>query len=460
MFTRREGGGFRPKLFNVVIALGLVLCATTLVLSYIVLEAVVARPYSPINPLLSTQIVLEKKAPQPEPPRKQALRDPAIHKQVPDPPVQKQTTHTHSYTRVVHDGTIHIPVVVVTCKRAEYLDRSLEALVKYMPENGTLGRIQFSIIVSRDCFSEDVEKVISGPKYAGKISNMRFRPPEGKIPGHEAVARHYGWIFSQIFDVLHYPAVLVVEEDMEVSPDFYEYFAAGFDLLNSNPDIMCVSAWNDNGLNGLAEDIHALYITDIFPGLGWMMLRGLWEEELRGQWPTGYWDEFMRMPSVRKGRVCVRPEVSRAFNYGERGGVNKGQFYKTHLAHILRNTEPIKWTTMDKKVNPFYNGSLDKQNFDAFLYDAIKVDSDTTRIDDPKDLVSMKNEKEGVLVDVVTQYTKDNYASVAKMFGLMTDLKEGIPRCSYKDVIIFKWHGFRVFLALDKVYDNPDILLQ
>ena len=56
---------------------------------------------------------------------------------------------------------------------------------------------------------------------------------------------------------------------------------------------------------------------------------------LREKWPKGeYWDEFMRMPSVRKGRVCVRPEVSRAFNYGERGGVNKGQFYKnTSLSH-------------------------------------------------------------------------------------------------------------------------------
>ena len=55
---------------------------------------------------------------------------------------------------------------------------------------------------------------------------------------------------------------------MEVSPDFYEYFAAGFDLLSSDPSVMCVSAWNDNGLDGLADDPYALYITDVFPGLG------------------------------------------------------------------------------------------------------------------------------------------------------------------------------------------------
>lgn len=433
----RRGGGFSSKLFNIAIAVGLVLCATVLVLTYVVLEAVVARPYSPVVPLIDTQIITTEKISK----RAEEIRN-IVH------------------TQTIHDNTVHIPVVVVTCKRAAYLNRSLESLVKYMPQNGTIGNIHFSIIVSRDCFDEDVEKVIASPTYAGKISNMRFRPPEGKIAGHEAVARHYGWIFTQIFDVLHYPAVLVVEEDMEVSPDFYEYFAAGFDLLNNNPNVMCISAWNDNGLQGLAEDTHALYITDIFPGLGWMMLRGLWDQELKQEWPTGYWDEFMRKPEVRKGRVCVRPEVSRAFNYGERGGVNKGQFYNTHLVHILRNTEFIKWTTLDKKINPFYNGSLDKKNFDMFLYGVIKKDSDAIRVQNPKDLVSMRNEKEGELVDVVTQYTSENYASVAKMFGLMKDLKEGIPRCSYRDTVIFRWHGFRVFLTSNSIYVNPDILTQ
>lgn len=451
MFNRRSDPTRRrhPKLFTAVAIAGLIMCATVMFLTFSVFEAVVARPRSPAVPLVETQVIVEKVD--------------ATQAAAPVPPTEAPAaTGTPEHRpQAGGESKVHIPVVVVTCKRAEYLDRSLEALTKYMPPNGELGNVQFSIIVSRDCNDDRVDKVIASPKYAGKITNMRFRPPEGRIQGHEAVARHYGWLFTQVFDVLHYEAAVVVEEDMEVSPDFYEYFAAGYDLLrSSSSDFMCVSAWNDNGLKSIADDVYALYITDIFPGLGWMMLRELWDQEIRARWPKGYWDEFMRAPDVRKGRVCVRPEVSRSFNYGEDGGVNKGQFFKSHLAHILRNTENVQWTQIDKNVNPFYNGSLVKRNFDRFLYDVIKKDSKAIRVQNPGSLTTMKNEKEGVQVDVVTQYTKENYPAVAKMFGLMKDLKEGHPRGSYKNVLIFKWHGFRVFLALNTVYENPEILLE
>ncbi len=49
---------------------------------------------------------------------------------------------------------------------------------------------------------------------------------------------------------------------------------AGFSLLPSSLiSLVAASAWNDNGVKGLVKDSKALYRSDFFPGLGWMMPR-------------------------------------------------------------------------------------------------------------------------------------------------------------------------------------------
>lgn len=43
-------------------------------------------------------------------------------------------------------------------------------------------------------------------------------------------------------------------DDLNISPDFYNYFKATYKILKSDPTLYCVSAWNDNGKNGLIEN--------------------------------------------------------------------------------------------------------------------------------------------------------------------------------------------------------------
>jgi len=89
--------------------------------------------------------------------------------------------------------------------------------------------------------------------------------------------RHYGWALNQTFNVFNYDQVVIVEDDLEVSPDFYEYFSATLPLLKTDSSLWCVSAWNDNGKQGLIDENAAdlLYRTDFFPGLGWMITKGI-----------------------------------------------------------------------------------------------------------------------------------------------------------------------------------------
>ena len=43
-------------------------------------------------------------------------------------------------------------------------------------------------------------------------------------------------------------------DDLEISPDFFEYFAATFRILSVDQSLWCVSAWNDNGKEGMIQN--------------------------------------------------------------------------------------------------------------------------------------------------------------------------------------------------------------
>lgn len=109
-------------------------------------------------------------------------------------------------------------------------------------------------------------------------------------------------------------------DDLDISPDFFEYFLGLYPLLKKDTSLWCISAWNDNGKGGLVEEKKSdvLYRTDFFPGLGWMMTKDLWLE-LCSKWPKSYWDDWIRQPQQRKGRACIRPEISRTRTFGKIG---------------------------------------------------------------------------------------------------------------------------------------------
>ena len=43
-------------------------------------------------------------------------------------------------------------------------------------------------------------------------------------------------------------------DDLDISPDFFEYFSATFPILAKEPSLYCVSAWNDNGKSAMVSN--------------------------------------------------------------------------------------------------------------------------------------------------------------------------------------------------------------
>jgi len=327
-----------------------------------------------------------------------------------------------------------IPVLLFACNRVS-VNKALDLLVAYRPN-----KQQFPIIVSQDCGHQETANVIRG--YGDQIISIQqpdltepvVPPKEKKFRGYFKIARHYGWALNQTFNVFGYNQVVIVEDDLEVAPDFYEYFAATLPILRSDASLWCVSAWNDNGKSGLIDEEKAadmLYRTDFFPGLGWMITKDMWTE-LGAKWPRSYWDDWMREPGQRRERACIRPEISRTKTFGKIG-VSNGLFFEKHLKKIVLSTKFVPFTVLDLNY-------LKKEQYDKSYIDAVYKTA----------VYSLEDVKKGAMPEQIvriTYRTRENFKKISKSLGIMDDFKSGVPRMAYRGIVSFMYRGRRVYLA-------------
>ncbi|KAF4517851.1 hypothetical protein B566_EDAN011776 [Ephemera danica] len=269
-----------------------------------------------------------------------------------------------------------IAVLVFSCNRVT-VTRCLDQLIKFRPS-----KQQFPIVVTQDCAHQPTADAIAS--YGDLITHIQqpdqsdiiVPPKEKKFKGYFKIARHYGWALNETFFRLNYETVIVVEDDLDVAPDFFEYFLGTHPLLRQDRSIFCVSAWNDNGKAGLVDEEAAdlLYRTDFFPGLGWMLTRDLWVE-LSSKWPKS------------------------------------GLFYEKHLKFIKLNEKFVPFT----QKNLTY---LLKDNYDVHFVRQI-YDSPVVTY---QELKSNSITHQGPVR--IQYHTKDIFKRTAKMLGLMDDFKQ------------------------------------
>ncbi|XP_063702178.1 alpha-1,3-mannosyl-glycoprotein 2-beta-N-acetylglucosaminyltransferase [Culicoides brevitarsis] len=340
--------------------------------------------------------------------------------------------YTQTYLDNDHARPV-IPVLVFACNRPS-IAKCLDNLVQYRRNKD-----QFPIIVSQDCGDELTKETIL--KYKDEVtlieqpdtSIIQVPPKDKKFLGYYKISRHYGWALNQVFS-RGFEFVIIVEDDLNVAPDFYEYFYATYPLLRNDSSLWCVSAWNDNGKVGLIDEDRPdiLYRTDFFPGLGWMLNHDLWNE-LSEKWPKAFWDDWIRTPQQRKERACIRPEISRTRTFGK-VGVSNGLFYEKHLKFIKLSEDPVPFG----KMNLTY---LLKDNYDKQFIERVYQCPVITFEELRRGLAKNLNE-------VRVQYnTKDQYKRICKLLGLMDDFRSGVGRTAYRGIVTFFYNEQRVHLA-------------
>ncbi|XP_063078358.1 protein O-linked-mannose beta-1,2-N-acetylglucosaminyltransferase 1-like [Engraulis encrasicolus] len=226
----------------------------------------------------------------------------------------------------------NVPVAVIAGNRPNYLYRMLSKLLSTPGVNPEM------ISVFIDGLHQevmDVVKLFGLPAFQHtSVSRLNGR-----------ICQHYKASLTASFN-LHPDAefLIILEEDLEVSVDFFSFFSQTIQLLREDESIYCISAWNDQGYEHSAEDPSLLYRLDTMPGLGWVLKRSLYKDELEPKWPTPEmlwdWDMWMREPEQRKGRACVIPDVSRTYHFGINGLNMFGSFHESHFKNHKLNTVP------------------------------------------------------------------------------------------------------------------------
>jgi len=376
------------------------------------------------------------------------------------------------------------PLLLFTCRRHEYLNRTLSAIYKYHPMLGSNSHPSiFStqhvlagapIIVSQDGQDTSVTAVIQYYKilfqsihvpvfHIQHIHDDNHHQQQGinllENP-YQALSQHYAWALEQVFSGKVYPStngeeedvdlhfntvgiieplpkrVIILEEDIDIAIDFFSYMSATASILDQDnaSTLLAVSAYNDNGKKNLVGDPYRLVRSDFFPGLGWMMHASLWKEIQ--PWPKAYWDDWLREPSQRKGRHVIRPEISRTFHFGTQGGASSNQ-YSHHLDTILLNTEDIDWNEQDLSYLRNKNGYLDQYKRDIASARPIRREEEETNDQLVARVMTLLH------TDPVKIYyqTWNDFVQLAHLFDLMDNEKAGVPRTALDGIVECRPHG-------------------
>ncbi|XRB03935.1 alpha-1,3-mannosyl-glycoprotein beta-1,2-N-acetylglucosaminyltransferase [Pycnococcus provasolii] len=335
-------------------------------------------------------------------------------------------------------------VVVVTHNRPDYLTKTLHSVqAAYDKDSNNLH--DFPLYVSQDGHDQATRRVVvDAPEFKGRWGHLEHDQSEPVVYEKSArfeaesyyrISAHYRWFLHQLFECRGYSKVIILEDDMLVAADFFSYFRAASKLMDRDESLWCASSWNDNGKVPFAKVNDAVYRSEFFPGLGWMMKRETFLE-LAPEWPRAYWDDWMRLAKTRKGRECIRPEICRTYNIGEKGA-SKGQFFKTFLKDIRISAEPVDW---ERRLE---DGQLDflqpRQAYETYFSNLISAAKP----------VSTVAQAQRTLGDVLLTYrSESDFVRIARSIGIFDEWKDGIPRTSWRGVVVF-WlnDATRVFLA-------------
>uniref|UniRef100_A0AAX7USZ1 Protein O-linked-mannose beta-1,2-N-acetylglucosaminyltransferase n=1 Tax=Astatotilapia calliptera TaxID=8154 RepID=A0AAX7USZ1_ASTCA len=239
------------------------------------------------------------------------------------------------------NNVFNVPVAVIAGNRPNYLYRMLRSLLSAHGVNPQM------ITVFIDGYYEEPMDVVD----LFGLKGVQHTPISIK---NARVSQHYKASLTATFNL--HPVRTNIKH------------SATIHLLDEDDSLYCISAWNDQGYEHTAEDPALLYRVESMPGLGWVLKKSLYKDELEPKWPTPEklwdWDMWMRMPEQRKGRECIIPDVSRSYHFGIIGLNMNGYFHEVYFKKHKFNTVP---NVQLKNV-----GSLKKDAYEVEIQNLLK----------------------------------------------------------------------------------------
>ncbi|KAK7065700.1 Protein O-linked-mannose beta-1,2-N-acetylglucosaminyltransferase 1, partial [Halocaridina rubra] len=185
-----------------------------------------------------------------------------------------------------------------------------------------------------------------------------------KFPGMGArISHHYRFSLHAIFSSFPMASrAIILEEDLLAAPDFFSYFNQTSWLLDVDPSLFCISAWNDLGALHISHHPHRLYRVETHAGYGWMLTRQFFDE-IYPVWKSSTeehdWDVWLRDAKIRGGRECIIPDVSRTFHNSASGAHIKTLLAQAHfVGHAVTSQADIVLHRVDRMIQEKYEEDL------------------------------------------------------------------------------------------------------
>jgi hypothetical protein len=354
------------------------------------------------------------------------------------------------------DGLAKAGIVVMAHNRPDTLRQVLSALFKQPIED----LLRFEVSVSMDIRNSGVEAVAHSFTAdilpARRVKNIWQHPQlprptnEFEAQGYYKITQHFKHALERGFVEGGYSHLLLLEDDLVPSPDFLSFFRQGSALLEKDPSLWCVSAWNDLGFQTMVQSQSRVFRTGYFPGLGWMIKRQLWVDELSKVWPnaaTTGWDHWMRLDGVSKGRECVVPEVSRVRHIGSSGTTVNDPGNHLYSRFAVADVPPAALTVLGGGRS----SGLASSDYDfaiSQLFTSLQGE-ETPRITISKAAslyhatLSGVRDPAGVHTRFVVPYQREEWEQLKFGFGFIT----GQPRATHKGAIVLHLSGVTLVLA-------------
>uniref|UniRef100_A0A8C0VYS2 Protein O-linked-mannose beta-1,2-N-acetylglucosaminyltransferase n=1 Tax=Castor canadensis TaxID=51338 RepID=A0A8C0VYS2_CASCN len=270
---------------------------------------------------------------------------------------------------------LNVPVAVIAGNRPNYLYRMLRSLLSAQGVSPQM------ITVFIDGYYEEPMDVVA----LFGLRGIQHTPISIK---NARVSQHYKASLTATFNLFpEAKFAVVLEEDLDIAVDFFSFLSQSIHLLEEDDSLYCISAWNDQGYEHTAEDPALLYRVETMPGLGWVLRKSLYKEELEPKWPTPEklwdWDMWMRMPEQRRGRECIIPDVSRSYHFGIVGLNMNGYFHEAYFKKHKFNTVPgVQLRNVDSLKKEAYEVEIHRLLSEAEVLDHSKNPCDDSFLPD------------------------------------------------------------------------------
>jgi hypothetical protein len=240
------------------------------------------------------------------------------------------------------------PILMPVCDRPEYLRQIFDALTK------VIGIDETTIIFTQDERKEAVTKLIDDLPL--KKILLRHTQPFfaffariGLITRIHCTASNIFYVIDSTFRETDVEGVIILEDDLVPSVNFYRYFSWCFERIMLDPElgpkVLAVGGYNiyDKGNVPIEERYSLFKLESHFNPWGWSISRERWKA-VRKDWSFTAWDGNMEYVIMAKhGLVNYRPYLSHVDCIGNHG-VNMSRADECDFYRTSPTTTPIDFS--------------------------------------------------------------------------------------------------------------------